>query len=62
MLLNEIIKETKDENQQPKHFLEPGSCYLKLLEFFSEEKQIREKDNSFKKWQDFNRKYFEKNM
>ncbi len=61
MLINHLIDETKFNDDQISKFHEPGSCYLILVDYFSEAKYIKENNNTFQKWQEFVLKYFDIN-
>jgi hypothetical protein len=62
MLLEERIHDTNLENKQLANFFNPGTCYLKLMMYWADEKTQGLKENSIDVWEAFVRKYFDENV
>ena len=64
MIINECYnkeEKIKKKEEQKKLFL-PGNCYLKILEYYSEEKCLYNKNHDFFTWEEFIKKYFDEDI
>ena len=62
MLLEERIQETNLESQQLANFFNPGTCYLKVMMYWADEKAQGQKENPIDVWEAFVRRYFDENV
>jgi hypothetical protein len=54
---NEIVKQKSSSL-----LYNPGTCYLKIMQFYQDEKNISEGKNTMEKWEKFMPKYFTENI
>lgn len=50
------------ESEKPKMISNPGSAYLKIMQYYSEEKSLYNTPNSIEKWEIFSNRFFSNNI